>query len=399
MPRIAYCVIPEAGGLFRFYKNLRAALDGSGFEVLAPSVGVQAAARWDDAFADEGCALIAPEESDLKRKAMALVGWLVENRIDVLMPMDESIAASTVPHLPPHVRLVTRCSSGTPFAYRTCVFGNGRLCGAVATTPRQERGLTRQRRHSGNRLWLIPNGVDLSRFARNRERTAESRGPIQLAMIGRLDDSTKGVLWLPEVVAELARRRVESQVEVIGDGPDRSRLVDSLHRHGVTDRVRLWGTSSAEGVAGFLGRCDVLILPSRVEGSPNVLMEAMAAGVVPVASRISGVTDFIVEDGVTGLLCRIGRTREFAAKIAELAADRARLTAMSAAARRCVEERFSLERMGRDYERLFREVLAEPAPRVAPRPWSEFRLEPAYRAGWRRWVPRTVKNTLRRYLC
>jgi glycosyltransferase involved in cell wall biosynthesis len=139
-------------------------------------------------------------------------------------------------------------------------------------------------------------------------------------------------------------------------------------------------------------------MPSRVEGCPNALLEAMAAGAVPVPSRIRGGTDFVVEDGVSGLLRPIGAADQFAAGVAELAKDREKLARMSMAARDRVEARFSLERMGRDYDRLFRDVLAERPPDAPPRPWSEFRLEPAFRRGWRRWVPRAVKDALRLHI-
>jgi len=398
--RIAYCVTPRAGGLFRFYRNLRSALAPHGWEVLAPVLGSYAAARWDPDFADQGCALIAEGESDRPRLARAFAAWTIQERIDIVIPMDDSIAASAVPHMPPEARLVTRCSNATSFGYRICAIHPQRLSRVIVMTPRLYDGLRRARRLRQEQLVIIPHGVDLRQFSSER-RSDQADGARRLRIVyaGRLDDKTKGTLWLPSIIAELARAAVEFEFQIIGDGPDRSRLESLLRRKGIDGQCQLRGTMRSDQIARVFCESDVLLMPSRIDGFPNVLGEAMAAGSVPVASHIRGVTDFIVEHRVSGLLCRVGDTRAFAQAIAELASNRERLKAMSRAARRAVEERFSLERMGRDYDRVFRAVISEPPPDVAPRPWSEFREEPAFRSGWRGRVPRRVKDLVRRYMC
>ncbi len=397
MIRVAYCVVPEAGGLYRFYQNLRSVLAARGIDVLAFCAGQGAAARWNAHFADDGCHLLAPDVESPKRKAQTVADWVHNNRIDILMPMDDPIAASVVSHLPERVRLVTRCSSGTSFAFRTCVFGGSRLSRVVATTPRQQQGIARQRRLHGTHIELIPNGVDITRFAGLRESGTGSHEVLRLAVIGRLDDSTKGIFWIPQILTELVRRNVRFSAEVIGDGPDRTQLLRLIERNRLQSYVKVRGEATAREVACSLANSDVLVLPSRIEGSPNVLMESMAAGAVPVASRIGGVTDFIVEAEVSGMLCPVGHAREFADRIGELAQDRDRLRAMSVSARWRIDERFSLHRMGYDYAHLFEEVMTEAIPSVTVRPWSRFRLEPAFTPGWRRFVPRTAKNFVRKW--
>jgi glycosyltransferase involved in cell wall biosynthesis len=397
--RIAYCVVPESGGLFRFYRNLRAALAPHGWQVLAACMGPMAARRWDPAFADDGCMLLAPEEGEPKRQAQAFAAWVEDNHIDIVMPMDNGVAASAVRHLRPAVRLVTRCSSASDFGYRTTIICLERLSTAVAMTPRQFDGLSRFRRLPKERISLIPHGVDLGFFSCDRRSTT---GPLErqfrIVYVGRLDDSTKGILWLPEIAAHLVRLGVEFLFDIIGDGQDRLKLTGLLQRNGAGSRCRLCGVMGSTEVARLLPAYDALVLPSRIEGFPNILAEAMAAGVVPVASRFRGVTDFIVTDSVTGLLCRVGDTRAFAEAIAGLARDGSRLSAMSKAARQAVEKRFSLDRMGRDYDGLFRRVLAEPPLAEASLPWSDFHIERAFKPGWRRYVPRMIKNIARQYL-
>ena len=67
-------------------------------------------------------------------------------------------------------------------------------------------------------------------------------------------------------------------------------------------------------------------MPSRFEGFGFSLIEAMAAGCVPIVSRIHGVTDWIVEDGKTGFVCGIDKPREFAERLIQLSKDRGRFS-------------------------------------------------------------------------
>jgi glycosyltransferase involved in cell wall biosynthesis len=98
---------------------------------------------------------------------------------------------------------------------------------------------------------------------------------------------------------------------------------------------------------------DVFVLPTRTEGLPVALLEAMGAGVVPVVSNIdSGVPD-VVTANVTGLLPEVGDVNGFADAIARLAADRPLLERLSGAGRRMVEERFDVRVRTREYQALY----------------------------------------------
>jgi hypothetical protein len=146
---------------------------------------------------------------------------------------------------------------------------------------------------------------------------------------------------------------------------------------------------------------DVLVKPTRSEGCPSSLIEAMAAGVVPVCSRIRGVTDWIVDDGRTGLLCPIDHVRAFADAIERLARGRDAFGRMAAAARAEVTEHFGLDEFGRRWDALFSRLKASAPPAVlAPRPWSEFRSSPAFDPPLSnrllyRWLPRRLKDRVR----
>jgi glycosyltransferase involved in cell wall biosynthesis len=102
-----------------------------------------------------------------------------------------------------------------------------------------------------------------------------------------------------------------------------------------------------------LAEHDVFVLPTRVEGLPVALLEAMGCGLVPVVSNIpSGVPD-VVADGVTGFLPEVGDVDGFAHAIARLAADRSLLERFSGEARRTVEQQFDIRARAKDYQSLY----------------------------------------------
>src|SRR5690606_16312014 len=111
-------------------------------------------------------------------------------------------------------------------------------------------------------------------------------------------------------------------------------------------------------VPAVLAAHDVFLMPSRFEGLPVAALEAMATGCVPAASRIRGVTDFLIEDGATGLLFPVGDVAAAAGAVRRLATDRALLEACSAAGRRAVQERFDVGAMADAYAKVIRGVMS-----------------------------------------
>jgi glycosyltransferase involved in cell wall biosynthesis len=103
----------------------------------------------------------------------------------------------------------------------------------------------------------------------------------------------------------------------------------------------------------LLAAADVALLTSRVEGTPNVLMEAQAAGTPVVATRVGGIPD-AVRDGATGLLAASGDAPALAQAVVSLLVDRAMHARMSAAAAEFARAEFSLERAARAMCGLYR---------------------------------------------
>ena len=216
-----------------------------------------------------------------------------------------------------------------------------------------------------------------------------------MLFVGRVEDQAKGVHWLPEILDLAIAAGANLRLTVAGSGPDLPALRKVVCGRGLEPLVQFLGEVSPDRVPSLLNSHDVFLMPSRFEGFPYGLLEAMAAGCVPVASRIHGVTDFVVQHGRTGFLFPMGSPRAAAECLARLAWDPGLLSAMSVAARADVRARFNLAQQTERYAVLIRGVLRAPRPireQVALENWSVPR---GFRPGWWYWLPLPAKNALR----
>jgi glycosyltransferase involved in cell wall biosynthesis len=149
-------------------------------------------------------------------------------------------------------------------------------------------------------------------------------------------------------------------LELVGDGPERDRIVERARERGVAERVSLLGALSAENVRARLADARAFALPSirlpsgRMEGIPVALMEAMASGVPVVATRISGIPELVQHD-VTGLLVEPHDPAGLAAALDSLLSDETLAAELALNGRRLVEGSFNLEVEARRLGDLFAE--------------------------------------------
>jgi glycosyltransferase involved in cell wall biosynthesis len=156
---------------------------------------------------------------------------------------------------------------------------------------------------------------------------------------------------LPAVLARAPRL----MVLCAGDGPLAGRLAERLRGEGLAGSVRLLGHS--EEMPDLLAAADFIVLPSRVEGLPSVVLEAFAAGRAVVATDAGGVREALT-DGCEGRLVPVGDGAALAAAVAELATDPARRAAMAERGRARVERDFRLDRATRRLEAVYERWLA-----------------------------------------
>jgi glycosyltransferase involved in cell wall biosynthesis len=126
------------------------------------------------------------------------------------------------------------------------------------------------------------------------EKTLSS--PLQLLFIGTLNDS-KGAERALRALERVIGHRVDANLDVVGDGPERASLLARAEEAGIADRVRLHGWMPRHALSPLFARAHITLTPSETEGWPKVLSEAMAYGVVPVASRVSCIPQYLKRFG------------------------------------------------------------------------------------------------------
>ena len=188
------------------------------------------------------------------------------------------------------------------------------------------------------RMHIVHCGVDPALYSPLEHRAGNRR----LLYVGRLA-TTKGLPILFEALVNLRSSQEGLSLTIVGDGPDRRALEEMAIRLGVEKMIRFVGYQSQEEVRERLRQTDVFVLPSFAEGVPVVLMEAMAAGVPVVGTRVAG-TNELVEEGVSGFLVPPGDAVSLTARIAQLLDDVELRSRLGAAARTKVEKEFDVHR-------------------------------------------------------
>jgi glycosyltransferase involved in cell wall biosynthesis len=209
-----------------------------------------------------------------------------------------------------------------------------------------------------SRVRLCRHGVDVERFSRNGSRPRAGR----ILSVGRLVPK-KGFDLLIRACGELRRRGVDFELRIIGGGELRDELAQLAEQERVADRVKLTGSMSQEQVAAELQVAELFVLSPRVmpdgdrDGIPNVLLEAMAAGVPIVASAVSAIPE-VLTDGVNARLVPPGQPKLLADAMAELLKDPAQRARLAEAGERFVREQCSWPSAVQPLRELLDEVLA-----------------------------------------
>jgi glycogen(starch) synthase len=221
-----------------------------------------------------------------------------------------------------------------------------------------------------SRVVVLPNGIDTDEIAAATPKDARAvaeaalpalhgADPVFLS-VGRLE-AYKGFEDTGAALSSLAAAGGLGSKwawVVVGDGPGAPRLRRALSP-AVSPHVHLPGRVDEPTLHALYERADVLVHPTRYEGSSLVTLEAMAHGRAVVATRAGGIPDK-VEDGVTGLLVMPGDRSALASALVQVASDRERRAAMGAAGRRRVRAEFAwnvlIDRTLALYEELLREA-------------------------------------------
>jgi L-malate glycosyltransferase len=163
----------------------------------------------------------------------------------------------------------------------------------------------------------------------------------------------KRVTDVVKIFAGVAKER-PAQLILVGDGPDRSAAEYLAHDLGINTRVHFLGKQ--DRVNELLALADLLLMPSELESFGLAALEAMACKVPSIATRVGGVPE-LIDDGVTGLLYRVGDVDGMARGALSLLNDRGRLQTMRDAARKTAQKRFCASLVVPQYVKYYEQVL------------------------------------------
>jgi len=159
-----------------------------------------------------------------------------------------------------------------------------------------------------NSPYVVPLGVDTELFCpRDAERynLRQERGispDAKILIYLGWTHRHKGVFELVEAVARLVTSHREVLLVMVGHGPDQAALSARIGSLGLEQHVRLIGRVAKDEVPKWLSLSDIFVLPSYSEGTPSALLEAMASGLVPIATRVGGIPD-TMPSTESGCLC------------------------------------------------------------------------------------------------
>jgi glycosyltransferase involved in cell wall biosynthesis len=226
------------------------------------------------------------------------------------------------------------------------------------------------------RIEVVPNAIDIDQFMPasaeeknqlRRDAGHDVTGPV-LLFVGYFSHDKQPRVLFDAWMQLLDRYHIDATAWFVGASKSHyyevdERIAEGMHRdaaaRGRSDRLIF--TGPVHDVQRYFRLADVFVLPSRREGLPVALMEAMACGLPSVASRLPGATDVLIEDQVSGILVPPEDAGAFAGAIAAILKEPARAAVMGEAARQTVLDRFASEKIAARWLRTYEAALSGPA--------------------------------------
>jgi glycosyltransferase involved in cell wall biosynthesis len=208
-----------------------------------------------------------------------------------------------------------------------------------------------------HQIKVVLNGVVLSQADDTRGRTRQRWGAtpeeIVIGSVGRLEPQKAPDIAL-EIIARLVRKGLPIRYIWIGDGPQRIAFQLQANALGIASYVQLDGWR--DDVASCLKGLDIFLMPSRFEGMPLALLEAMGAGLCCCVSDVSGMGE-VIQDGLSGYLCAPRDVPKWCEQIETIVANPALRVDVGHRARDFAHKHFSIDSMASSTIAIYRDVI------------------------------------------
>ena len=214
---------------------------------------------------------------------------------------------------------------------------------------------------SSRQVHVIHNGVDLKSYFSSRELREDARNSlgihneeIVIGMVANMRHEVKGQKVLIKAISFLHKEKYPLKILLVGDGPLREKYERYAIRSKVRNRILFLG--SRRDINALMNASDVICVPSLSEGFSNTILEAMSAGKPVIASNVGGNPEIVV-DGETGFLVRPRHSEALAQGILEFLENQELFLRMGEAARKRIENNFSIEKMVTEYEDFYQKIM------------------------------------------
>jgi glycosyltransferase involved in cell wall biosynthesis len=230
---------------------------------------------------------------------------------------------------------------------------NDRAVAAVCVSESVRAYAERRLSIDRGKLHVIPNGIEIERY-QNVEPLPLSKLGLRptrrmLLCVGRLHEQ-KGFDWLLSFAPSLLQKLPEHDLVFVGDGPQRGRLKELALNAQIGERVHFAGFRA--DVPRCLASADLVLVPSRWEGMPNVVLEAMASGRPVVATASEGVADTLGETSVSQM-AELNNSAEFQQKVVTICGDPALARSLGESNRLRASQHFSVAAMVASHRQLY----------------------------------------------
>ena len=207
-----------------------------------------------------------------------------------------------------------------------------------------------------SKIETIYEGIDPSRYSSSHLARARTPGqPIIVGTVAHLSPE-KGLNYLVEAAAKIPNVHQRMRFIIVGDGVCRHELQEQVRQQGLQSVIHFAGFHP--DISPFMQSFDIFVLPSLSEGLSSAILEAMAASLPIVATKVGGIPELVIH-GDNGLLVNPRDSEALARAIEHLAENHQQALRMGQRSRSYVEERFTLDKKIRAMEQLCARLLRE----------------------------------------
>ncbi|MBN2010360.1 glycosyltransferase [candidate division KSB1 bacterium] len=248
------------------------------------------------------------------------------------------------------------------FAYNWAMKSAYRI---VGVSQEVKDSIIEKRKIDAAKIDVIYYGVDLRKFTSEKNTAIKKELRLSddkkiIGVVGRLDP-VKGHTYLLDALAHVIKKLPNLHCLIIGDGPSRSDLEQQALRLGIAPHISFLGFRN--DVKDLLSAFNLFVLPSKSEGLPNAILEAMASGVAVVATSVGGIPE-VIKDGETGLLVQPTNVDQLGNAVYKILSDDTLHASIVTKAHKLVTDRFSLDGQIEGFHQLYQRSISGKSGKV-----------------------------------